>query len=175
MDAIAYKPVADAEGWVILASDATIKPKFDSTPWRLSMLGAAFDQMRKDWPQSKNWPVAFAGFSGGAKRSCLLSAMMAKGRAANICGLFLSGINDDRLTVAYRDYQPGPAFLNTPVWISGGMDDPIATPSLEGQVAANMRRTGFKQVRLEHFMGTHQLKRSELKLALRWFRELGGF
>jgi hypothetical protein len=46
---------------------------------------------------------------------------------------------------------------------------------LEGQVAANMRRTGFKRVRLEHFMGTHQLKRSELKLALRWFRELGGF
>jgi pimeloyl-ACP methyl ester carboxylesterase len=175
MDAFAYKPVADAEGWVILASDATITPKFDSTPWRLAMLGAALDQMRKDWPQSKNWPVAFAGFSGGAKRSCLLSAMMAKGRAANICGLFLSGINDDRLTVAYRDYHPSAEFLNTPIWISGGMDDPIATPSLEGQVAANMRRTGFRNVRLEHFMGTHQLKRSELKLALRWFRELGRF
>jgi hypothetical protein len=55
------------------------------------------------------------------------------------------------------------------------MDDIIATPSLEGQVAANMRRTGFKRVRLEHFMGVHQLKRSEVKLALRWFRELGGF
>jgi hypothetical protein len=175
MDAFAYQPVANAEGWVILAADATIKPKFDSTPWRLSMLGAALDQMRKDWPQSKNWPVAFAGFSGGAKRSCLLSAMMAKGRAANICGLFLSGINDDRLTVAYRDYQPGPAFLNTPIWISGGHEDPIATPGLESQVMANMRRTGFTRVRLERFMGTHQLKRSEVKLALRWFRELGGF
>ena len=175
MDAFAYKPVTDAEGWMILASDATIQPKFDSTPWRLAMLGAALDEVRKDWPQSKNWPVAFGGFSGGAKRSCLLSAMMAKGRAVNICGLFLSGINDDRLSVAYKDYQPGPAFLNVPIWISGGMDDPIATPSLEGQVAANMRRTGFKQVRLEHFIGTHQLKRSEVKLALRWFRQLGGF
>jgi hypothetical protein len=175
MDAEGYHPPADAEGWVILASDATIKPKFDSTPWRLATLGAALDAMRKDWPQSRNWPVAFAGFSGGAKRSCLLGAMMAKGHAVNICGFFLSGINDDRLSVAYRDYQPGPAFLNTPVWISGGMDDPIATPSLEGQVAANMRRTGFKQVRLEHFIGVHQLKRSEVKLALRWFRQLGGF
>ena len=175
MDAFAYKPVADAEGWVILASDATIKPKFDSTPWRLATLGAAFDQMRKDWPQSKNWPVAFGGFSGGAKRSCLLSTMFAKGRAANICGLYLSGINDDRLTVAYRDYKPDPSFLNTPIWISGGFDDPIATTGLEGQVAASMRRTGFKRVRLEHFNGTHQLKRSEVKLALRWFRELGGF
>jgi len=175
MDAFAYKQEADEEGWVVLAADATITPKFDSTPWRLAMLGAALDQMRKDWPQSKNWPVAFAGFSGGAKRSCLLSAMVAKGRAANICGLFLSGINDDRLSVAYHDYQPGPGFLNVPIWISGGMDDIIATPSLESQVAANMRRTGFKQVRLEHFMGVHQLKRSEVKLALRWFRQLGGF
>jgi hypothetical protein len=175
MDAFAYKPVADAEGWLVLATDATINPKFDSTPWRLSMLGAAFEQMRKDWPQSKNWPVAFAGFSGGAKRSCLLSAMVAKGRAANICGLYLSGINDDRLSVAYHDYQPGADFLNVPIWISGGFDDPIATPSLESQVAANMRRTGFKRVRLEHFIGVHQLKRSEVKLALRWFRQLGGF
>jgi hypothetical protein len=175
MDAFAYKPPADAEGWVILAADAMIKPKFDSTPWRLASLGAALDAVRKDWPQSRNWPVAFVGFSGGAKRSCLLSAMMAKSRAVNICGLFLSGINDDRLTVAYRDYQPGPNFLNVPVWISGGIEDPIATTGLEGQVAANLRRTGFKNVRLERFVGTHQLKRSEIKLALRWFRELGGF
>jgi hypothetical protein len=73
--------------------------------------------------------------------------MMAKGRAANICGLFLRGINDDRLTIAYRDYQSGSGFLTTPIWISGGIDDPIPTTGLEGQVAANIRRTGFKQVR----------------------------
>jgi hypothetical protein len=175
MDAPAYQPAADAEGWVILASDATITARYDSTPWRLAMLGAALEAMRKDWPQSRNWPVAFAGFSGGAKRSCFLGAMLAKGRAVNLCGFFLSGINDDRMSVAYTTYQPGGDFLNTPIWISGGMDDNIATPSLEGQVAANLRRTGFKRVRLEHFIGVHQLKRSEVKLALRWFRQLGGF
>jgi hypothetical protein len=175
MDAEWYHPPADAEGWVILASDATIKAVHDSTPWRLAMLGAALDAVRKDLPQSRNWPVAFVGISGGAKRSCLLGAMMAKGRAVNIYGFFLSGINDDKLSEAYKTYQPGADFLNIPIWISGGMDDIIATPSQEGQVAANMRRTGFKRVRLEHFMGVHQLKRSEVKLALRWFRQLGGF
>src|ERR1051325_11514301 len=41
MDAEGYPPPADAEGWVILASDATIKARQDSTPWRLGMLGAA--------------------------------------------------------------------------------------------------------------------------------------
>ena len=175
MDAEAYHPPADAEGWVILASDATIKPARDSTPWRLAMLGAALEAIRKDWPQSRNWPVAFAGFSGGSKRSCLLGAMLAKAHAVNICGFFLSGMNEDKMSEAYKTYQPGPDFLNIPIWISGGMDDIIATPSLEGQAAANMRRTGFKRVRLEHFMGVHQLKRSEVRLALRWFRELGGF
>ena len=175
MDAPAYKPSADAEGWMILASDATIKANHDSTPWRLAMLGAALDALRKDLPQSRNWPVAFAGFSGGSKRSCLLGAMLAKGRAVNICGFFLAGINEDKMSESYRNYQPGPDFLNIPIWISGGMDDPIATPSLENKAMAMMRSTGFKRVRVEHFMGVHQLKRSELKLALRWFRELGGF
>ncbi len=176
MDAEWYHPPADAEGWVILAPDATIKPQHDSTPWRLAMLGAALDADAK-----KTGRKAATGRSHSSEcpaapsRSCLLGAMMAKGGAVNICGFFLSGINDDKMSEAYKTYQPGGDFMNTPIWISGGMDDVIATPSLEGKVAASMRSTGFKRVRLEHFIGVHQLKRSEVKLALRWFRQLGGF
>jgi hypothetical protein len=175
MDADWYRPAADAEGWMILASDATIKPKYDSTPWRLAMLSAALEVVRKDWPQSAKWPVAFAGFSGGSKRSCILGVMLARSRSLNICGFFLSGMNEDRMSPAYKTYQPPGDFLNTPIWISGGMDDPIATPSLEGVAQVSMRRTGFKRVRMEHFVGGHSLRRSEVRLALRWFRELGGF
>src|SRR5437016_9705259 len=92
MDAPAYKPSADAEGWMILASDATIKANHDSTPWRLAMLGAALETVRREWPQTAQWPVAFAGFSGGSKRSGLLGAMLAKTGAINIRGFFLAGI-----------------------------------------------------------------------------------
>ena len=63
---------------MILASDATIKPRQDSTPWRLGMLGAALEAVRKEWPQTAKWPVAFAGMSGGAKRSGVLGAMLAR-------------------------------------------------------------------------------------------------
>jgi hypothetical protein len=175
MDVEWYRPSADAEGWMILASDATIKPQVDSTPWRLGMLGAALERVRQEWPQTAKWPVAFAGFSGGSKRSGVLGAMLAKTGALNICGFFLAGINEDRLSPAYKTYQPGANFLNIPIWISGGMDDPIATPSLEGAVQASLQRTGFKRVRVEHFIGSHSLKRSEVRLALRWFREIGGF
>ncbi|MEP6698906.1 MAG: hypothetical protein ABJB09_04175 [Verrucomicrobiota bacterium] len=175
MDAEAYRPPADAEGWVILAADASIKPRHDYTPWRLALVGAALEAVRKEWPQSAQWPVAFAGFSGGAKRSCLVGAMLAKGRAVNTCGFYLSGMNHDVMSEAYKQYQPGGNFLNTPIWMSGGDRDPIATPNLVGLVQMSMRRTGFTRVRLERFAGSHQIKRSEVRLALQWFRQLGGF
>jgi hypothetical protein len=175
MDAEWYRPSADAEGWMILASDATIQPRQDSTPWRLGMLGAALEAVRKEWPQTAKWPVAFAGMSGGAKRSGVLGAMLARAGLVNICGFYLSGINDDRLSPAYKTYQPGAGFLNIPIWISGGTEDLIATPSSEGAVQVSLQRTGFKRVRVERFVGGHRLKRSEVRLALRWFRELGGF
>jgi len=94
MDAEWYRRPALAEYWVLLASDATIKPRFDSTQWRLAMLAAALESMRRERPQSAKWPVAFGGFSGGAKRSALLGAMLAKTGSVKTCGFFLSGINE---------------------------------------------------------------------------------
>lgn len=76
--------------------DATVRPRIDSTQWRLGMLAAALEAIRKEWPQSSKWPVAFAGFSGGAKRSGTLGAMLSKTGSVRICGFFLSGINEDR-------------------------------------------------------------------------------
>jgi len=175
MDAEWYRGPATAEGWVVLGADATISPRIDSTQWRLAMLAAAFEAIRKDWPQSAKWPIAFAGFSGGSKRSCVLGAMLAKTRSVSICGFFLSGINVDRLTESYKTYQPGPSFLEIPVWLSSGSSDTVATPSSHNLVKSSLERTGFKHVRLERFDGQHQLKLSEVRRALQWFRELGKF
>src|SRR5919109_1535392 len=77
MDAPAYRDPAMKEGWIVLATDATIRPRADSVRWRLSILSAALEIMRKEWPQSANWPIAFAGFSGGAKRSGIEATMLA--------------------------------------------------------------------------------------------------
>ena len=174
-DAYAYHEAADHEGWMIVAPDFTIRPHHDSTPWRLAMLAAALEAIRKEWPQSANWPLAFGGFSGGAKRSCVLGAMLAKGRAIRIAGFFLSGINHDVMSEAYQTYHPSTDFLNAPIWIDGGLDDKIATPGLSLMVQLSMQRTGFKRVRFENFLGFHQLRIYEEKNALRWFRQVGGF
>ncbi|MDQ2824002.1 MAG: hypothetical protein M3R29_00940 [Verrucomicrobiota bacterium] len=175
MDAKWYREPAAAEGWIVLATDATIKPRTDSTTWRLGMLAAALEAIRKEWPQSAQWPIAFAGWSGGAKRSGFLGVMLAKSGTVKICGFFLTGINDDRLSAAYQMYQPPLDFLNVPVWLSSGMSDQIAPPRLQEKVFFSIKRTGFQRVRLEGFFGGHQLKQSEVKRALHWFREIGKF
>jgi hypothetical protein len=175
MDAEWYRRPATEEGWVVLGSDATISPRIDSTQWRLAMLAAALEAVRKDWPQSAKWPLAFAGFSGGSKRSGTLGVMLARTGSVRICGFFLSGINEDRLGEAYKTYQPGKGLLEVPVWISSGDRDTVATPQSHTLVKASLERTGFKRVRVEQFAGQHQLKMSEVRRALQWFRELGKF
>jgi hypothetical protein len=175
MDAEWYRAPATAEGWIVLGPDATIAPRIDSTQWRLGLLGAALETIRKEWPQSAKWPVAFAGFSGGSKRSGVLGVMLAKSGSVRVCGFFLSGINEDRLGEAYKTYQPGRDFLEVPVWLSSGASDTIATPAAHNLVKASLDRTGFKRVRLEQFGGGHQLKMSEVRRALQWFRQLGRF
>lgn len=170
-----YRKPATDEGWVVLAADATVRPRIDSTQWRLAMLAAALEAVRKDWPQSARWPVTFGGFSGGAKRSGILGVMLAKTGSVSICGFFLSGINEDRLGEAYKIYQPGKGLLEVPVWLSSGDRDKVATPASHNLVNASLNRTGFKRVRLERFSGGHQLKAGEIQRALHWFREIGRF
>ncbi len=175
MDEPWYQDPALAEGWMVLATDATIKATQDSSFWRLGVLAAALEVIRKEWPQSAQWPVAFGGISGGAKRSAVLAAMMSKSGTIRLCGMFLAGINEDRLTPAYQEYHPPNYFLDMPIWLSSGDKDQIAPPRAHEKVYYSLQRTGFKHVRLEGFFGGHQLKKSEVQRALKWFREMGRF
>ena len=175
MDAWWYRHPATAEGWVVLATDATMRPRQDSTMWRMGMLGAGLQRIRREWPQSAQWPIAFAGLSGGAKRSGVLAIMLAKSGTINLVGIFLCGINDDRVSQAYKDYRPSPDFLNVPIWLSSGLRDPIAPTAAHEHVKGSLQRTGFSRVRVETFDGGHALKPAEIQRALRWFRELGRF
>ena len=175
MDAPSYRDSALKEGWIVLATDATIRPRQDSIGWRLSILTAALQTIRTEWPQSAQWPVAFAGFSGGAKSSGFLAVMLAGNRGFRICGLFLAGINSDRISAAYKEYHAPPNFLNTPIWISSGTVDQIARPGQEEGVYYSLEKTGFKQVRLEKFSGGHEIDGAQVQRALHWFREVGKF
>jgi surfactin synthase thioesterase subunit len=175
MDVGFYERPASAEGWIVLASDANIHPHLDSTTWRLGLLAAALEALRAEWPQSAKWPVAFAGLSGGAKRSGVLGPMLARTTSVNIRGFFLCGINDDRLSWSYREYHPDPSLLDVPIWLSSGIRDRIATTGAHEHVKLSLQQTGFRRVRVELFDGGHQVKPGEVVRALKWFRELGKF
>lgn len=175
LDAPAYRDTATKEGWIVFATDATIQAQTDTFQWRIAPLTAGLQFLRSSWPQTARWPIAFAGFSGGAKRAGTIATILSKNRGLRICGLFLSGMNMDLISSAYKDNQAPADFLNVPIWISSGNSDPIATPGLTEGAYFSIKRTGFKNVRLEKFFGGHVLKRSELQRALRWFREVGKF
>src|SRR5205814_3478974 len=108
------------------------------------------------------WPVVFAGFSGGAKGSEWMSAIMAQTHSLNIRGLFLGGIGEDRMPEALQNYPATSEFFRTPIWISSGSNDPIATPIKSSDVQSSLIHLGFKTVHLSHFRGQHGLDRADL-------------
>ncbi len=132
---------------------------------------AALDALHASFPGSKNWPLAVAGFSGGAKRAGSLTPLLAV--AGNrIIGLFLTGVNEDRLSEGYQRFRPGSSFLRTPVYISAGQLDNVARPAQQQEVKRTIERSGFARVRLEMTPHGHAVSRSAIRAALRWFREM---
>jgi len=165
-----YRPMALAEGWVLIAGDGPQPAKQDSSGWRIGMTLAALDAMHRSFPGSNKWPIACAGFSGGAKRTGLLSPLLAIA-GYRISGLFITGLNDDTLSQGYQKYNPGPAFLGTKVFFSSGSRDTTSPLAQQNSARASMQRTGFTNIRHEIFVGRHAVKRTHVTAALRWFRQ----
>jgi hypothetical protein len=134
---------------------------------------AALDALHRGFPGSNKWPVACAGTSGGAKRAGLVAPLL--WLAGNrIIGIYLSGINEDRLTKGYREYKPAVSFLRTPIFLSTGASDTIATPTQQISVKYSIQRTGFSRIRQDIFPYGHIILSTQVEEALRWFRQLQG-
>ena len=166
-----YREPALAEGWVLLSGDGpTPAPRVDSSGWRAGHALAALDALNRSFPGSSRWPIACAGQSGGAKRATYLAPLLAAA-GYRVNGIFLEGINEERMTQGYRRFQPGSSFLRTPIFLSSGLHDLIATIDQQTAVKDSMRRTGFTNIRHETFPGGHWVTRAQFVEALRWFRK----
>lgn len=163
--------IAWREGWAVLAADGPkVAVETDTIQFGWGMLSSALDHLARTWPQSKQWPVACAGFSGGAKRSAAVAAAMTHD-GWHISGVFMGGCNEDRATLGQQLFSPGPAFKQVPMFLSNGNQDPIAGPGPGAMVRDSMIRSGFSNVRMETYDGSHRLDSEQLRQALRWFRE----
>lgn len=168
---VIYRGPALAEGWVLLAGDGPKPPpRLDSSGWRAGHTLAALDALNRSFPGSTGWPIVCAGQSGGAKRATYLAPLLAAA-GHSIAGIFLEGINEERITEGYRHFKPGSNFLGTPIFMSSGREDPIATLQQQTAVENSMRKTGFDHIRHETFPGGHVVLRTQLQEALRWFRK----
>src|SRR6266545_7550901 len=166
-----YRRVGLAEGWVLLAGDGPQPARNDTAAWRAAMTLAAIDALHRSFAGSENWPMACAGFSGGAKGAGSIVPLLAR-RGCRIIGIYLTGVNQDYLSGGFARSQPGADFLSTPIYVSAGHDDRIATLEQQYDVVGSIKRTGFSRVRIGTFRGGHEGNDAQTSIALRWFREL---
>ena len=166
-----YRTVGLSEGWVLLAGDGPQHARNDTAAWRGAMTLAAVDALHRSFSGSEKWPVACAGFSGGGKGVGYVAPFLAK-NGCRIAGIYMTGANEDHLSDGYARIQPGADFLNTPVYISAGHDDRIATVEQQYAVAGSIKRTGFNRMRIGTFHGGHEVNDGQTSVALGWFREL---
>jgi len=166
-----YSRVGLAEGWVLLAGDGPQPARNDTGAWRGAMTLAAIGALHRSFPGSDKWPMACAGFSGGGKGVGLVAPLLAK-NGSRVVGVYITGANEDRLTEGYSRVTPGAGFLMTPIYISAGRDDRIATVEQQYNVAGSIKRTGFQRMKIGTFHGGHEVNDAQTSIALRWFRQL---
>lgn len=166
-----YRSVGLHEGWVLLAGDGPQNARNDTAAWRGAMTLAAVAALHHSFPGSDKWPVACAGFSGGGKGVGYVTPLLAR-NGCRIAGIYITGANEDHLSDGYGRIQPGTNFLSTPIYISAGHDDRIATVEQQYTVAGSIKRTGFNRMRIGTFHGGHEVNDGQTSVALRWFREL---
>ena len=166
-----YRRVGLADGWVVLAGDGPQPARNDTAAWRGAMTLAAIGAMHRSFPGSDKWPIACAGFSGGGKGVGVVAPLLAKD-GSRVVGVYITGANEDRLSEGYARVGPGKEFLMTPVYISAGRDDRIATVEQQYNVAGSIKRTGFQRIKIGTFHGGHEANDAQTSIALHWFREL---
>lgn len=170
----AFTNVALRLGWVVIAAESPQgKVPHDNPPWRWAMISALLDHMHRSWPGSKRWPIASAGVSGGGKWAGVVGAILAN-KGYKLVGVFMGAVNQDFASEAAKLYEPAARYKQTPIFLSSGTEDKIATPQHHHDVKENLLHHGFTYVRLETFKGGHALAEADLRKALNWFLEVYG-
>lgn len=169
-----YRQRALDRGWVVLTGQPHPWPdrENDTVTARRAAAMAAFRTLADLFPTSRDWPTAFAGFSGGSKMSQLLAgATIADGR--HVVGAYMSGCNENKWVDILDAYDPDrKALKRMGYFLSSGKMDQISSRQQMQDVRTTLRRKGAKNVRLEYFDGPHANYLPHLDEALAWFEEM---
>ena len=167
----AYAEIAVAGGWILVAADPAeeVSVERDDVNLRYALNAAALAALQSQWPEAGKAPIAFGGFSGGAKYSGWLAAAFAR-QGRSIIGIYLAGINSDAVIPAARHFGVlSESFGRTPVFLQSGQRDKVATPVDHRSIYDQLKRGGFREVRIEYGPGSHEVDPPSLRTALDWF------
>jgi hypothetical protein len=170
----AYAATALAAGWITIAADPAeeISAEQDEVPLRYALDKAALGALEALWPRAGKAPLAFGGFSGGAKYSGWLAAVFAK-EGRNVIGIYLAGFNQNTVLAAARQLDLlNETYRRVPVFLQSGETDEVATMADHRLVQEELHRAGFRNVRIEYFQGAHIVHPQPLGMALDWFQEV---
>ena len=169
----AYADTALKAGWIVVAADPgeEVAMEKDDVALRLALNNAALAVLELQWPAARKAPLAFGGFSGGAKYSgWLAAAFTSQGR--NVAGIYLAGINTDAILAAAEQFKVMNAtFKRTPIFLQTGDKDEVSTPADHWNIFDSLMLAGFKNLRAEKTPGAHEVDSGPLGKALDWFRE----
>ena len=169
----AYADTALKAGWILVAADPMedVAVENDNATLRFALNAAALSVLELQWPPAARAPLAFGGFSGGAKYSGWLAAAFAS-QGRTIAGIYLAGISTDWIVAAAKDFKVMNAdFKRVPILLQYGDHDVVATPSDHWRIYDELKRAGFRNLRVVTFRGTHEIDPTLLRKALDWFRE----
>jgi predicted esterase len=170
----AYRAAAAKAGWIAVAADPepAVPQADDQLTLRFALDLAALLALQPHWKDAGRAPLAFAGFSGGAKYSGYLAAMFRR-QGVRLAGVYMAGVNQNAFGDAARQFGVlDDALRDVPVFLQGGTRDRVATPAQHRAIESELTRDGFRHVRLEFVPGGHALDTAPLADALRWFDEL---
>lgn len=170
----AYEKAALDSGWIVVAADPepAVAPADDHMALRLALNNAALAVLRNQWRKATNAPLAFGGFSGGAKYSGWLAAAFAR-QGRTVAGIYAAGSNEDTVAEAARHFGVLDAgFRRVGVFLQTGLGDAVATPDDQRRIAALLARAGFENVRVVTPPGGHEVDPRPLGEALEWFGKL---
>jgi predicted esterase len=106
--------------------------------------------------------------------AAFLFAAVSTGTGLNaIIGIYLAGINADTVISAARHFSVlNESFRQTPVFLQSGENDEVATPADHRSIRDQLKRAGFKELRIEYGAGSHEVDPPSLRTALDWFRKV---
>ena len=169
-----YADAARQADWLLVAADADreVEVAQDDVGLRYALNAAALAALTSQWPGAAKAPLAFGGFSGGAKYSGWLAAAFAsRGRA--ISGIYLAGVNADTVVPAAEHFNVlDSRFKRVPIFLQSGENDELATPDDHRIIYDSLKRAGFQDVRIKYVPTSHQVDPASLRTALDWFRSL---